>query len=135
MSEDVKNFSDNPGLPANEHAKKISREQMGKAHKAKLEAAELAKAKKHADKEEAKKLQAQYDAEKGQKIIFTKKGDKILKMTFNAKGVKSEYVGNIKKHKVELEKFVAECKKDNNWMGQDEYEEKKSEIRAKLAGE
>lgn len=109
MSKDIlgiedKTFAESPGLPANAHAKKLS------------------KAKAKAEKEKAI----------FQKTVYTVNGNKVVQITIYPKGAKSVYMGNKKKDEEHFKKQIADWKKEGVWIGQDDFEDKCEEIRKQL---
>jgi hypothetical protein len=100
----VEKFSDNPGLPANEHAKKKAKE---------------------ASKAKAEKANDQFV-----KQVYTQSGSKILSAKISPKGDFQSYVGNLnkKKESAYLKEQIELWKKRGIWISQDVYQEESAKI-------
>ena len=99
-----KEFKNQAGLPANQHAKKLAKE----------------------------KVEAQKQ-EKPEVILHTIRGQKILRIKVRHNGAYSDYVGSTKKmKKPEIDKIIENWKKENSWAHESELDEKCSEIQQKL---
>lgn len=99
-------FKESTGIPANAHAKKKAKE----------------------------KSDAQKSSNKLEKIFFTIKDGKILKIKVKPNGAYSDYVG--KKSKLTKDAFEANLKKwkaDGQWLSEDDYQDKVSEVQKELA--
>lgn len=102
----VEKFADNPGLPANTHAKKLAKEASKKQQK---------------------------DAE-FVKVLYTRVGSKILMMKVTPKGAKSTYIGNVSKEKEapHIKLQIEKWKKDKVWCEEHEFQEMSGKIREEL---
>lgn len=101
----AKTFKEATGIPANEHAKKKAKEKSDLAKKDKLE-----------------------------EIFYTVKSGKILQIKVKPNGAHSNFVGNKKKlSKDEFEAAVKKWKAAGAWISEEDFDEKTSEVRIKLA--
>lgn len=81
--------------------------------------------------EQAKKL-AKIKAKKGRKtypFFYSKRTNKIVKISVTEGGCFQEYVGNLKKNKLQLELQIEDWKKKKIWCGEDSIKDKIEELR------
>lgn len=100
-----KTFKEAVGIPANEHAKKKAKEKSDLAKKSKPE-----------------------------EIFYTIKNGKILQVKVKPNGAYSTYIGRkAKMTKDAYESNVKAWKAEGKWLSEEDYQEKVSEVQAKLA--
>jgi hypothetical protein len=101
-----KTFKESTGIPANEHAKKKSKEKSVLAKK-----------------------------EKPEEIFYTIKNGKILQIKVRANGAYSSFVGKKSKlPKDTFDVNVKTWKTEGTWLSEEDYEEKVSAVQKRLAG-
>lgn len=118
MAKKVEKFADNPGLPANEHAKQLA-------------------------KAESFKKKQEMEAKQFKKVVYTRLGNKVLEIAITPKGAKSTYMGNVKKDSRYFEDIkdskgnkqkgqISKWKDLGIWINQDDFEEACEKIREEL---
>lgn len=95
-----KTFKEQPGTPANAHAKKKAKEKSAREKESKTDL-----------------------------VFFTVKEGKVLKVKVKKNGAYSEYIGSKKKaSKEEFETNLKKWKSEGVWISEDDYKDKVSEL-------